>query len=106
MDYETLKTLVCILSGILVLLIGEAVFFIHRLEETNARKQYIIDLLLSSISKLKYELTNGKLACTMPYNRGSSESRHTRMIGRVASEEDEVKEEEGDSQLTNSNKKE
>ena len=56
MDYNTLTTLVCILIAVIALRVCISLFFIYRLEEKNARKQFLIDLLVSVNRKLMTEL--------------------------------------------------
>ena len=55
MDNNTLLTLVCILIAVIALLVGISLFFIYRLEEKNARQRHVIDVLLSTIKKLKVQ---------------------------------------------------
>ena len=55
MDNNTLFTLVCILIAVIALLVCISLFFIYRLEEKNAHQRHVIDVLLSTINRLKVQ---------------------------------------------------
>lgn len=58
MDNNTLLTLACILIAVIALLVCIFLFFIYRLEEKNARQRHVIDVLLSTIKRLKVQNDN------------------------------------------------
>ena len=58
MDNNTLLTLVCILIAVIALLVCISLFCIYRLEEKNAYLRHVIDVLLSTIKKLKVQDDN------------------------------------------------
>ncbi|MBQ3754283.1 MAG: hypothetical protein II864_12225 [Prevotella sp.] len=58
MDNNTLLTLVCILIAVIALLVCISLFFIYTLEEKNAHQRHVIDVLLSTIKKLKVQNDN------------------------------------------------
>jgi hypothetical protein len=62
MDNNTLLTLVCILIAVIALLVGIALFFIYTLEEKNAHQRHVIDVLLSTIKRLKVQNENSRKA--------------------------------------------
>ena len=58
MDNNTLLTLVCILIAVIALLVCTSLFFIYTLEEKNAHQRHVIDVLLSTIKRLKVQNDN------------------------------------------------
>ena len=58
MDNNTLLTLVCILIAVIALLVCISLFFIYTLEEKNAHQRHVIDVLLSTIKRLKVQNDN------------------------------------------------
>ena len=60
MDNNTLLRLVCILIAVIALLVCTSLFFIYTLEEKNAHQRHVIDVLLSTIKRLKVQNDNMK----------------------------------------------
>ena len=58
MDNNTLPALVCILIAVIALLVCISLFFIYTLEEKNAHQRHVIDVLLSTINRLKEQNDN------------------------------------------------